>query len=373
MIGKHHKYTAMFVAEATKNLHALGALIAQLKESNDAQLVNAVFRSVHTLKGNAAGMGFSEIAAISHELENVFSEVRKQRAPIGEEAFKILERSLLELHTMVLAIREPGIQINNPTEIGSLLARLTQAMKQQMEFPEKVTYREVEPRPFDPEPLQVNTSDQFFSQEKAGPPDEVDTLLTAGEISLHCLIDKFRAVAAHTAGVLQKNVVLKFEGADLMVGASILPTIDRVLLHLIRNAIAHGIEPEHERKSAGKDMSGTICILADRRDENIRIEVTDDGVGLDYEKIKQVALANGIISPQGVDNVKDEQLSLLIFNPGFSTVDDISFVVGRGAGMDIVKTELHAVGGAITVKSDRGRGTSFTFTLPADRIPDIRE
>jgi two-component system chemotaxis sensor kinase CheA len=138
--------------------------------------------------------------------------------------------------------------------------------------------------------------------------------------------------------------------------------ISEPLLHLVRNAIDHGIETENERIIAGKMIAGTISLRAFHQADAVHIEVTDDGQGLDAEKIQKKAIASGIISAG--DHLTQKQLFELIFHPGFSTAKTINNISGRGVGMDVVKENIQALGGSVYLESTLGKGTTIHIQLP---------
>jgi two-component system chemotaxis sensor kinase CheA len=364
MIGKHHKYTAIFCREALNNIQTLTDLLARLRQDPDPALLNGIFRATHTLKGNAFGMGFSDIASLSETMESFFDQVKKQKVAIQSDAFDTLDEGLNELRNMVHSLRDPEVRKNNFTDIQKKLGLITADLRHDTE--QKIHYHEVEPRPFDPEPIK---GDQDSLKRKPGPPDEEDTQSTDGKIAIDCLAHKLSDIVRFTAQAIEKEATLHFEGGETQVNYSILPVIDRILLQLLRNAVAHGIEKSFRRIHSGKHPSGTISLSASTTEEMIVIEVRDDGRGLDYERIRKVATAQGLISVEEASRLGEEQLSQFIFEPGFSTAESISFIAGRGTGMDIVKTEINSIGGAITVTSIEGVGTSFVLTLPVSPKP----
>lgn len=356
MIGKHHKYTPIFCREALNNIRTLTDLLAQLKQGHDPALINGVFRATHTLKGNAFGMGFSDIASLSEMMESFFDQVRKQRMAIHPDAFNTLEEGLNELRNMVESLRDPEVRKNNFEGIQRKLTAITE---------QRIHYREVEPRPFDPEPITGSTIDQDSSKKKSGPPDDEDMPSVDEKITLECLESKLSDIVRFTAQAVEKEATLRFEGGDTQVENSILPIVDRVLLQLLRNAVAHGIEKPSVRIKSGKPLAGTVLISTSTIGETIVIEVRDDGRGLDFEKIRNISVAHGLITAEEAASFGEDQLSQFIFEPGFSTAESVSFISGRGTGMDIVKTEINAIGGSITVTSIAGVGTSFMLMLPA--------
>ena len=161
---------------------------------------------------------------------------------------------------------------------------------------------------------------------------------------------------------LNKLVNIKMSGEGTELDKTVLEKIGDPLVHLIRNAIDHGIESPAERDAAGKAESGNIYLNAYHKGGNIIVEIRDDGAGLNKTRIAQTAVKRGLL--ENTDAVDDQQLFDLIFHPGFSTAEVISDVSGRGVGMDVVRRNIKALGGTIEVMSTKGEGTCFTIRLP---------
>jgi chemosensory pili system protein ChpA (sensor histidine kinase/response regulator) len=161
-----------------------------------------------------------------------------------------------------------------------------------------------------------------------------------------------------------KNVVLELIGETVELDKLVLEEISDPLLHLLRNAVDHGIELPDLRQAAGKPAQATIRIHAYHQGTQIVLQVQDDGRGLDYEKIRKTAVQKGIISETEADCSTEEDLGQLIYLPGFSTASQVSEISGRGVGMDVVRDKVQKLKGTIDISSDLGKGTSFTIRLP---------
>jgi len=134
------------------------------------------------------------------------------------------------------------------------------------------------------------------------------------------------------------------------------------MVHLVRNSLDHGLEAPDERRAAGKSETGTLLLKAFHQGGNVIIEIIDDGRGLNTEKIRSKALASGLITEE--QNLADEDIHDLIFQPGFSTADQVSDLSGRGVGMDVVRRNIESLGGNVSVKSKAGVGATITVALP---------
>jgi chemosensory pili system protein ChpA (sensor histidine kinase/response regulator) len=176
------------------------------------------------------------------------------------------------------------------------------------------------------------------------------------------LASRLYRVVRQSARELGKRATLDLRGGRIEVDRSVLEQMAAPLEHLLRNAVAHGIEAPAQRSAAGKPDSGSIVLTVSQEGNEIAIAITDDGAGLDLERIATQARARGLL---GADEPADERrLTNLIFVSGFSTAHEVSAVSGRGVGMDVVKAQTAAAGGRIEVASRRGEGTRFALRLP---------
>ncbi len=161
----------------------------------------------------------------------------------------------------------------------------------------------------------------------------------------------------------KKRVVLKLSGEETEVDKSVIETITDPLVHLIRNSIDHGIEPQKERRKAGKPDEGTVRLTARHEEGEVWIIIEDDGKGLDRQKIIEKAISKGLIEGDGSE-LSDKQVFSLVFQPGFSTADKVTDISGRGVGMDVVKQNLKKIQGKIDIQSRQGVGTKVTLRIP---------
>ena len=170
--------------------------------------------------------------------------------------------------------------------------------------------------------------------------------------------------ARQLAEQLGKRVEVELVGAELDLDRSILDRLNEPLLHVVRNAVDHGIESPAERIAAGKDEVGHITIAARREKDSIVIEVQDDGAGIDVERVRAGAIEAGMLHPDLADDLPPEEIVALIFRPGVSTAESVSEVSGRGVGMDAVKATIESLGGVVELKSERGVGMTTRVVVP---------
>lgn len=176
------------------------------------------------------------------------------------------------------------------------------------------------------------------------------------------LFNRFPRMVRDTAAKLGKRVNLEVEGEETELDRTLLEALSDPLTHLIRNAIDHGIEPPDERRQMGKPETGTIRLSAYQSEGRIYIEVRDDGRGINAERVRQKAIQLGWITEN--DHVSEEALYEFLFQPGFSTAQQVSDLSGRGVGMDVVKRNVESLGGSISVQSKQGEGTRFLLRVP---------
>lgn len=161
-----------------------------------------------------------------------------------------------------------------------------------------------------------------------------------------------------------KKVELTIEGGENLIDRKVLEALGDPLIHLLRNAFDHGIEQANIRQLHGKPFEGKIQIKAYRRKEQVVITVSDDGGGIDVEKIRLRAIQDGLLSNKQLKSATNTDFINLIFEPGFSTVDEVTFLSGQGVGLDVVRTNLELVRGNVRVDTEAGLGTTFTLTVP---------
>ncbi len=178
------------------------------------------------------------------------------------------------------------------------------------------------------------------------------------------VFNRFPRVVRDLSRELRKEVKLIIEGEDTELDRSIVEEIGDPLVHLVRNAIDHGIEPPEEREILGKPRQGTVRLAAYHEGNHIVIVIEDDGRGIDIEKIKAKALEKGLVTESELSRMNEKDILNLIFLPGFSTAEKVTDVSGRGVGMDVVKTNIEKLNGTIDIHTELGKGTQFIIKIP---------
>lgn len=209
-------------------------------------------------------------------------------------------------------------------------------------------------------------SDNELSQLLSKESKQTDTLLVdllkTRMVDFGRFVPRFERLVRQVSGGLNKNVKLVVHGAETEIDRFILTELQASIEHIIRNALAHAIEPAEERLLAKKDETGLINIRLTREGSDIHLKISDDGRGLEVHKIRQKGIKLGLISEN--KQYSEHDLMQLILRPGFSTLDEVSKLAGRGIGMDIVNDTVRAIGGALTINSEIGKGASFHLVFP---------
>lgn len=189
-------------------------------------------------------------------------------------------------------------------------------------------------------------------------------ILNMRMVPVEQVFNRFPRMVRQLTRSLGKEVDLQITGAETELDRAVIDEIGDPLVHLIRNALDHGIESPEERKRKGKNEQGTLHLNAFYSGNHVIIEISDDGAGINRQKVVQKALSSGIITEEQVDNLSEQQVFQLIMAGGFSTADEISDVSGRGVGLDVVKNTIESLGGSITIDSEINKGSVFSIQLP---------
>jgi two-component system chemotaxis sensor kinase CheA len=412
---KDQEYREIFLAEALENYTEINRLLTVVEKNiGDSQAIHALFRITHTLKGNATGMGFDKIAELAHVMEDFFGEVRDGRIALGSDIFSSVFKAADVLGELIEAIKTPkdvkyrGIK----TKLEVLIKNATEGTMRTEHHPASAQVATARPSA-DILPLQAGDESESVGSTQVAFSDliqvsvkKLDNLLnlvgeliierdriiannarshTANEFSrlnrissdlqysvmdvrlvqVGFLFNKFHRIVRDASVKESKQVNLKLEGVETEIDRNILQVISDSLIHLIRNSVGHGIESPEERIKKGKTAEGNIMLSATSESDTVVITIRDDGAGIDPQRIKQKAIAKNIIHAQDANQLSERDLIMLIFEPGFSTMDHVTAISGRGVGMDVVKRALDSIGGTIQVDSMIGEGTIITLRLPS--------
>jgi chemotaxis family two-component system sensor histidine kinase/response regulator PixL len=243
------------------------------------------------------------------------------------------------------------LELDRYSEVYNLLQDATESIQQLDEAVEDVT-------------LYAEQSDRGLEQQRQILTVLRDELMWARMLPLGNILNRFPRQIKELSFKYNKPVALKLTGTEVLVDKVVLEKLYDPLLHLLRNAFDHGIEPSSERKKLGKPEQGKIHIRVYHRGSRTVIEIEDDGRGIDLERVRTKATEAGLLSAETAKTASSDRLLNCLFEPGFSTVAQVSELSGRGVGLDIVRAQIQFLKGSITVNSKPGKGTLFTLRIP---------
>ena len=211
---------------------------------------------------------------------------------------------------------------------------------------------------------QIKDMDEALNMVSRSISDLQNLMMYIRMIPLSQIFNRFPRVVRDVAHHDGKEVDFIMTGGETELDRSVIDNLGDPLLHLIRNGVNHGLETPDVRKAAGKDPKGILKLSARREQGNVIIELTDDGAGINRQKVLNTAIKRGLISKEDAANYPDEDIPNFLFQPGFSTAEVITDISGRGVGLDVVKSAIESLKGSIKVETKEGEGTSFILTLP---------
>ncbi|WP_411955468.1 chemotaxis protein CheW [Alkalibacillus sp. S2W] len=194
--------------------------------------------------------------------------------------------------------------------------------------------------------------------------DLQNIILTMRMVPIEQVFNRFPRMVRQLTRELGKDINMEIEGAETELDRTVIDEIGDPLVHLIRNAVDHGVEMPEERKQKGKPAQGNMLLKAFHSGNHVFVEIRDDGQGINKEKVLNKAIENGVISSDQASSLTDKQINELILASGFSTAQEISDISGRGVGLDVVKSTIESLGGSIEIESEYGKGTTFSIQLP---------
>jgi len=290
-----------------------------------------------------------------------------------KEDKKVIEEELgrvLEVERVVIEpLREDFIKGNSPKTQITYLKRI-QSMRIPVERLDKIMNFMGELSIAKSRLLQTLQSKDFASLEETA--FIIDRLVSSLQdetlqmrlLPISYILDAFPRVVRDLVRRSNKDVDLKMIGSEIELDRVVLDEIGDPLMHLVRNAVDHGIEDIETRKRLGKPPKGKLTIKVSREKGHVIIEISDDGRGIDFEAIRRKAIEKGLFTEPELVNLDAKQALDIMSMPGFSTSEEITDISGRGVGLDVVKTKLDALGGRIDLETEAGKGTKFILTLP---------
>jgi chemosensory pili system protein ChpA (sensor histidine kinase/response regulator) len=208
----------------------------------------------------------------------------------------------------------------------------------------------------------LNQTEAALQQQNRMNRDLQQNLLSVRMLPFKQIAERLQRIVRQTARELKKTAELVIDGEDTEIDRSVLDKLGAPIEHLLRNAVAHGLESPSERRNQGKSNSGTITLKVRQENDEIQITVSDDGAGINLQRVKEKAIKNKLIEPNA--EVSEQALMSIIFESGFSTADKVTQIAGRGVGLDVVRNEISGLGGRVELSSEYGKGTVFNVNLP---------
>ena len=208
----------------------------------------------------------------------------------------------------------------------------------------------------------LNQTEAALQQQNRMNRDLQQNLLSVRMLPFKQISERLQRIVRQTARELKKTAELVIDGEDTEIDRSVLDKLGAPIEHLLRNAVAHGLESPTERRNQGKSNSGKITLKIRQENDEIQITVTDDGAGINLQRVKEKAIKNKLIEPNA--EVSEQALMSIIFESGFSTADKVTQIAGRGVGLDVVRNDISGLGGRVELSSEYGKGTVFNVNLP---------
>ncbi|MCA9613570.1 MAG: hybrid sensor histidine kinase/response regulator, partial [Myxococcales bacterium] len=423
-----------FLDESRERLESVAAILLELeRRPDDPELVRALFRDLHTLKGSSGFVGLKKLARVTHAAEDLVGQLRDRRRQVDRAVIDVL---LATVDVAGALLERAAARAPLDVDEGPLLARLHDPGRSAPATP-----RVVEPEAAKAEApkagqttlrIEFSKLDQLLDlvgelilakgklggglgdlhtltrelslQRRRGaartkvplPPEVAAELgrvqrgfeelrqdldqaqrgleLVSGQLrdqvmKLRMLPvgrgwSRYPRTVRQLAQQLGKEVRLETHGEDVELDKVLVEQLDEPLLHLLRNAIDHGLEAPSTREAAGKPREGLVALSAEHRGSQVVLSLRDDGGGIDTAKVRRRAVERGVVSEARAAEMSEDQLADLIFAPGFSTAESVSDVSGRGVGLDVVRETLARLKGTVHVESRLGEGTTFELRLP---------
>jgi two-component system chemotaxis sensor kinase CheA len=399
----------LFAQEAEVRLAQLGQLLLQLEQTgHDETLVRSIFREIHTIKGSAAVAGLDEVSGVAHHLEELVDDVRIGGGSITAEVIDTLLRGTDELRAAISKAQiggwaqntvpaapntangahapQPRVSQSPADHAAPALNDVTPAQTSSPAIPrhsagtgagvimvplerlEELTRlagetasahlrvgRMLKER-FNLDPATCTE----FNELSRSLNDLQDRAMRTQMVPVSTITDQLHRAVRDLSRAQGKDIRWEAQGTDTELDRGVLHQLSDSLLHVVRNAVDHGIETPNERQAAGKQPQATLRLHAMQLGSEVIIAVTDDGRGIDVGSVSRQAERHGI----DTDAMTEEELLELTFQPGLSTTQFVTDISGRGVGLDVVRTNVEAAHGRVEVRSEPGAGTEFRIIVP---------
>ncbi len=404
-----------FLVESHENLDQLDRdLVALEKTPDDRDRLASVFRALHTIKGACGFLSFPRLEAVAHAGEGLLSRLRDGRLVLNADitsALLALVDAVRRILSQIETTRQEGME-----DHGSVIARVAQlrdaatpplpvvaapesadvvSLESEAALSDEPAARDSQANARTDASIRVDVGllDRLvnlvgelvlarnqvlqFTGTRRDPAflqttqrlNQITTELQEGVLKTRMqpignILNKFPRQVRDLAVACGKQVHVTVEGEETELDKTLLEAIKDPLTHLVRNAVDHGVEPPEERIALGKPPEGRLALHAFHEGGQVNINVADDGRGIDPERVRRKAVERGLIPRDQAARLTERELLQLIFLPGFSTAERVTHVSGRGVGMDVVKTNIEKIGGAVDVLSRPGQGTTVKIKIP---------
>ncbi|MDO7847360.1 chemotaxis protein CheA [Hymenobacter sp. M29] len=396
MKTRDQEYRELFMAEALEYYDSMSRHLSELERNpNAGPSLNELFRLMHNLKANARAMGFNDLGEVAHHLETLFGLIRDQERTFSGPLTRVVFTGVDALGNMIRAVgaNQP---LPDATALLDNLDRLVRGEEPILDAEEAAESEEESNKKMELSDLvyiQVKKLDNLLNlvgelvidrdrimtlaQELDNPAllataqhlfrisDDLQySVMDARLVGVGVLLNKFPRVVRDVASAEGKEVELTLSGQDVQIDRNILQIITDALLHLVRNAVSHGLETTEQRLAAGKPVVGKLNLSALTERDDVLIQVRDDGRGINTEAVRRKAVERGLVSANTAATLDEKAVWAFLFEPGFSMAQKVTDISGRGVGLDVVKLALDSLGGQLRVESELGVGTTFTLVLP---------
>ncbi len=400
-----------FLEDANGHLEAAETSLLELERRSSTGVDNTILAlllgNLHTLKGNAGMMGFSTLQQFVHKIESTVKKLEDEKLLLTGSLFEALYASInsirealqqLQLNPAIspdfsdahmlldyimssnvgqVTVEKNSLTYANKEEYGYITQKSTSLKVNFSKLDEllnlvgelvihRTTLTALDGRMKDAISDRSLLDDFTESSQLIGKTaaDLREAIMKVRMLPVKVVFHRFNRLVRDLSRLHNKNILLSFSGEDTELDKTVIDEIGEPLLHLIRNAIDHGIESPVDRKRLGKSETGTICLSAWHESNHIVISVQDDGRGMSADSIKASAIIKGLINTETAEHLSSQEALQLVFLPGFSTSDEVTETSGRGIGLDVVKKTVTSFNGIIEINSRPGYGTTFIIKLP---------
>lgn len=396
------EFKDLFLGEAQEHIQTLNANLLALEQSpGDLGRVEAMFRAAHSLKGGAAMMGYTSLAELAHGAEDVLHMLRDGQWPFVPSLANLLFSTTDQFQLLLDAI---AADRQAPVDIAGTLEQLRNytpdAAAPTAPEPESIELARVPDRAGVDQVEQTrmirvdvhhldallnivtemvihrSLMERLARRYRLPALNEAldvherhlerlrDAVLETRMVPLSQIFDRFPRMVRDLLKAQQKEARFVVEGAEVEMDRMALEALGEPLVHLLRNAIDHGLEPPANRLAAGKIASGTLRLSAFRERDSVIIEVADDGRGMSARQIAAAAIERRILTAEEASEMGEQDVLALICLPGFSLSKEVTDVSGRGVGMNVVKRQVERLRGSLAITTREGQGTTFQLRAP---------